>query len=607
MLSVIHSKRRWRDFLVYDLEWIPGTLEVRLVGVFDGKRYRAYRTVKDFLNNELNHENRGKWFYAHAGGLADVQFLFEHLVYDKAKNYSVKASFSGSSAIIVHVGKGISSRNGEWSNSLGHDVYHFVDSYWLLRDTLRNIGKSIGLEKGGAELSNDGQDDERAKAWFRNVSLAELTSYNEQDCYILWTAIQNFQKRLWDFGGQLQMTLASSAMQLFRRYYLTRDIPTDDEINAIARESYYSSRVEVFAKNCHNSNYYDINSSFPFSMTKPVPGECIGGNYGRLPKAGTLYLADCEVEIPEVYFPTLPKRVQGRVFFPVGKWRGWYNNVDLEHLQDEGGRICKVYNTLSFKPFTDLTHYASALYERRKASKDEFDRYCYKLLLNSLYGKFAESDVKAGVYVNPSAALMATFDPELTQQLLPGVFLHPDTVNVPHVHVPISSHIVSNSRRVLDKFLTMSDDFHYTDTDGFSVGTFYPTSNELGGLKHEKRVRDWMDDPEWHFEAPKLYKMGGQVLKDGKWKNEKTVKAKGFSLGRDKVKAERLFLELVNNGEIQVTRMERVRQLLRRGGDLKPRESLVTKRLQKSMLSKRFFYPDGSTRPWTVKELESAY
>lgn len=616
MLEIIRSHRRKRRFLVYDLEWIPGTMIVRLVGVFDGKRYRCYvnevstmqggiDTVKTFLARELNHENRGAWFYAHAGGLADIQFLFEVLIGDP--NYSIKASFSGSSAIIVHVGKGKSSRNDtRGTDSLGHDVYHFIDSYWLLRDTLRNIGKSIGMDKGGEELRNDGTDEKRLKKWFATVPLAELTEYNRQDCVILWFAIDNFEKKLWEFGGQLQMTLASSAMHLFRRQFLTRDIPTNDAINTIARQSYFSSRVEVFASDCVNSNYYDINSSFPYSMTKVVPGECIGGNYGKLPREGSLYLAEVEVVMPETYLPPLPIRKGGRVFFPVGRWRGWFNNVDLELLLKEGGRILRVYSVHAFAPFTDLAEYASTLYAKRKASTDEFEKYAYKLLLNSLYGKFAESDLKTGVFINPSAALMETFDPELTQQLLPGVFLHPETVMVPHMHVPISSHITANSRKVLYEFLSMTDDFHYTDTDGFSTGDEFPTSKELGGLKLEKKIEHA------RFVQPKLYQIQGSVLKvDGweRWERETTTKAKGFSLGKDKTKAERLFLQLVNDGEIRVSRMERVRQVLRSASEngLHPRETEVTKRLQKNVIGKRFMYPDGSTRPWTVEELECVY
>lgn len=571
-----------------------------MVGVFDGKRYRWYRTVDDFLACELNRENRGKWFYAHAGGLADVQFLLEYLI---RKNYAVKASFSGSSAIIVHVGKGFSSRAvALQGNALGHDVFHFVDSYWLLRDTLRNIGKSIGLEKGGVELTNDGTDEEKTKAWFRDVDLRELVAYNEQDCVILWKAIDQFQMKLWQYGGQLQMTLASSAMNLFRRRFLTDDIITDDGVNDDARLSYVASRVEVFERECKNALYFDINSSFPFSMTQPLPGNLVRGGWGKIPRSKH-YLARCDVSVPETYLPPLPKRAGGRVFFPVGRWIGWFNNVDLDLLLQEGGTIHRIFSTYTFEPFNELADYAQALYALRKATKDDFEKYFYKLLLNSLYGKFAESDMKTGLVINPSYTMMKAFDEEFTQELMPGVFITPEQVKIPHMHVPIASHITANSRKILYEYLNLSGNFHYADTDGFSCDSMFPTGNELGDLKLEKV---WKHAT---YQAPKLYHGEGWEKKGGEWVPINVTKAKGFSLGKDKQKAEELFMQLVGEGEIRVTRMERIRTLLREAPreGLHPRETEVIKKLSKNAFGKRFMYPDGTSRPWTVEELDNAY
>ncbi|KKM78681.1 hypothetical protein LCGC14_1357610, partial [marine sediment metagenome] len=167
-LTIIKSKRKVRDFLTYDLEWVPGSLEVRLVGVYDGERYRCYNSIDTFLNRELTRENRGKWFYAHAGGLADFQFILERL--SLRKGWTVKCAFSGSAAIICTVRR-------------GKNAWHFVDSYWLLRDKLENIAKWIGLEKGEADKR---QTEEEAREFYATAPLPVLIEYNEQDCVILW-------------------------------------------------------------------------------------------------------------------------------------------------------------------------------------------------------------------------------------------------------------------------------------------------------------------------------------------------------------------------------------------------------------------------------------
>jgi len=397
MLTILRKKRQVRDFLTYDLEWIPGSLEVRMCGVYDGEQYRCYRSIDAFLHGELTHKNRGKWFYAHAGGLADIQFVFERIVEINSRDpsnppYTVNASFSGSSAIIVKI-------------SRGRHTWIFVDSYWLLRDKLSNIGKWVGLDKGGLE-EEEGLDDEdfdkfkeEKRRWFAEVPFDELRDYNERDCIILWRAINEFQIVLLELGGQLQMTLASSAMQLFRRKYLHRDINVGAYANHCSRDSYFASRVEVFQSKVKNSFYYDINSSFPYAMTFPCPGEYLG-SYQKMPDHG-IYIADVSVSVPMANITPVPIRLGGRVFFPSGTWRSWLTSVDIELLLQEGGRIEKCHEVLRFDEFNDLSLYCTDLYTRRKNSTNEFEKIVYKLLLNCLYGKFAESPYKSQLMINP--------------------------------------------------------------------------------------------------------------------------------------------------------------------------------------------------------------
>lgn len=582
-LSVITSRRKWRKFLVYDLEWVPETYELRVIGVYDGNQYRCYRSVEDFLNNELTSKNRGRWFYAHAGGLADMSFLIEKFaaLLGEKGGYTVKCAFSGSSAIIVQVSRGKNS----WT---------FVDSYWLLRDKLANIAKWLGTEKGNEV---DDMTDEERKEFYRSAPLHVLIPYNEQDCVILWDAINELQFTLWDLGGQLQRTLASSAMNLFRRRFLAQNIETGWGINARAEQAYYASRVEVFNEHAYTgAEYYDINSSFPYAMTQPCPGDCIKINR-TLPDHG-IYVAHVTVEVPETFLPPLPMRIKGRLFFPVGTWRAWLSNVDVELLQMEGGRVLNVHEVMHFAPFTDLAAYATTLYDMRKAAETPFERTAFKLLLNSLYGKFAESRTKSALHLNPKK-----IDRERWTMLFPGAWLYEKDVPVPHRHVPISVHITALARRTLFNYMNDSQQVHYCDTDGFSTMTGYDVTNELGGLKLEKRLVK--PDGEWSFVQPKGYNIsdGEELQKDGTWEalGDKGVKLKGFS---------RMSMakwgKLIEGEAIAHERMYRIKEQARRGLFM-PGERTVMKRMQQNVLQKRFHYPDGTTRPWTFKELAAYF
>jgi hypothetical protein len=233
------------------------------------ERYQHFTTIKELVNFLLVREQRGNWFFAHAGGLADMQFVLDDLLAEiKAQatataktgersrtiyspdgkkktvetdngSWKIKASFSGSSAIIVHVIR-------------GKNAWHFCDSYWLLRDKLANIGKAIGIKKG---------DSPEAKAWmserfgkpiddfdkltqpekvifYGEVPQAILIDYNRIDCEILWKAIEHFEEEIVGLGGQLQQTIASTANA--RASPASRSdfcVPADTAVSAASRSA----------------------------------------------------------------------------------------------------------------------------------------------------------------------------------------------------------------------------------------------------------------------------------------------------------------------------------------------------------------------------------
>lgn len=558
-----------------------------LVGAYDGKHYRAYRTVDAFLNDQLTKRNHGRWFYAHAGGLADMLFVLQRL--QQRPEYHVDASFSGSSAIIVNVRRG---RN-RWT---------FIDSLWLFGTALANVAKWVGMEKGSID--------------FETEDWSLLCEYNRLDCVILWTAIDAFETALLDLGGELMMTLASCAMRLFRRKYLVEDIITNSEVNLAARSAYFGSRVEVFERNARDGFYFDINSSFPFAMTKPAPGN-VSGMGKRIPdREDALFMAEAEVEVPDGYFPPLPYRHDGSVYFPTGKWKCWFNQVDLRLLEDEGGRILRTGRVIHFEPFTDLAAYATTLYEKRRTGTSDFDKVVYKLLLNSLYGKFAENTAKTQMLVNPATTHCPHWPPHPPKhddpresscmtQLIPGVWLLENEVDVPHECVPISAQITALARRNLFMHMKQCDKFHYCDTDGFSTNrSDLPVGDKLGELKLELVFKDA------EFVSPKVYRI------------DRKVKAKGMSLAdkrdmplnltEDERKkwigdvSFKRWMALREGQMVEAERMARIKELYR-SGQTTPITQTIKKMLRGTSRPKRRTYKDGSTSPWSVDELQKQW
>jgi hypothetical protein len=365
------SARKERAITTYDLEWLPKVMRLRLVGVYDEKGYRSYTTIREFLYGELTPRNSGRWFYAHAGGLADMQFIFHELV--QRDDYEVSAAFSGASAIIVKISKG---RN-KWT---------FVDSYWTLRASLAKIGKALGMEKGDCE-------------W--DAPIQELTDYNEQDCRILRHALKSFEEYLWSLGSQLQMTLAATSLQLFRRSYLKREIVTSSVINDRLRAAYFGGRVEVIQEYAEHGYYYDINSSYPASMSKPLPGSLLRSTR-RMPKGDpAAWIADVTVKVNPCHLGPLPYRRDLGMYFPVGQWRSWFCGEELMFAVEQGHEIIEFHEAMEFELFDDMAEFVDVLYTKRKGATSEYERFNLKILLNSLYGKFAERTDKERVLINP--------------------------------------------------------------------------------------------------------------------------------------------------------------------------------------------------------------
>jgi hypothetical protein len=225
----------------------------------------------------------------------------------------------------------------------------------------------------------------------RRPTLAQLTRRCVRDARITYRFAQELASIYGTLDERPRMTLASSAMHLWREQFWKRDVyRPDDEIWTAALSAYHGGRTEVFRLGEHRAvTVIDAASMFPWAMVQgrfPIPW----GPWRRLTAwAGSLGLYRARLDVPQGPLPRLPYRSHDGTIFPVGRFEGWYTGEDLEGAASAGTRVT-IQEGYEFhdhaRPFD---RYVKRLFALKNSSRGPL-KAIYKTLLNCLYGKFGQ-------------------------------------------------------------------------------------------------------------------------------------------------------------------------------------------------------------------------
>ncbi len=586
MIKRIETPLYRHAITTYDFEWNKrewkkdargrhrSELAFIIGGAYDERGYRWYTSLESFIMGELTPENAGRRFYGHFSGASDMVFLIRILA--RHKDWEIKGLFSGSSAIMVSVTDRMGRR---WT---------FLDSFWTMRVGLATIGEWTGDAKDEFDHT-------------REHSLAEWRTYNEQDCKVLHGALTNFQEIVNDRGGELRVTGASTALDLFLRRYLKRPIDNWERIGTYVRPAYIASKVQKYRDSCQRANVYDINSSFPWSMTGDLPGDLLGTSHKLPTRDGALWVADVDVKVPQQYLPPLPARLEGdnRIYFPTGNFR---TRITSEDFLCGDFDIAKVYSCWEFDPCDDMRQFAEDLFGMRAGGG--FQSQVWKIIVNSLYGKWGEREDKEILIVNPHE-----WTPAL-QMIGPHIYLGEESKTIEHAHVPFSAFITARSRRKLREIeleAYRQGPLYYSDTDSVFCAATLATGKGLGELKHEYSILAGL------FEGSKLYALEKDLPLCYRDEKRFLAKAKGFSRvvseggeGEKRLSYED-FWRIQEGESVVIERMRRLKELVRENGGFDFEPDLIRQEKQlRFPKPKRAPTSDGDSRPWDVEELRAA-
>lgn len=452
-----------RDLAVADCETDPfkiGRVPQPFVwGYFDGETYRQFNSTQAFVDYA---GEQGVIIYAHNGGKFDWHFVLPYLApYDDI--------------MII---------NGRIARcNLG--MSELRDSYNILPIPLAAYKK----DKINYEIM---EPDQRNKP----ENKRKIAEYLKSDCVYLYELISSFVRL---YG--VQITQASAAMHQWTKISQRKMPETGKEFYDLLAPYYYGGRVECFESGVIDTKFsvYDINSAYPYAMLHKHP---YSGEYTHV---------EAHIENADFY----KVRCISRGAFPYrgegnpGEFAGLRFPNDGEHrvftVTGHEFQAAKRTGTIEsetilesfvFTERVDFVEYIQHFYEMRKAAKakkNDAESLFAKLLMNSLYGKFAANPENYKNYMIVPMDVIAglgqqgwTFGGELGPWGLAEAPLNENQMR--YYNIATGASITGFVRAMLWEAIANSTGVLYCDTDSIAAripGSSIRIGENIGEWKHE--------------------------------------------------------------------------------------------------------------------------
>ena len=265
----------------------------------------------------------------------------------------------------------------------------FLDTMNYFKMSLANLGKSIGREK--MEID------------FATCSDEYLLEYCKNDVEIMvqaWVTWTDFLRE--NNLGCWGKTLPSQAFNAFRHRFMDHEIyiHSHTECLALERASYFGGRTECFQMGEFKKGPYyllDVNSLYPSVMIHNKYPTLLR-TYIKNPSIDQIhYCLKDQAVIAKVKVhtekPFIPQRSNTRLIFPVGTFWTALATPELKKVL-KAGKIIEVAEMAVYDQAPIFTKYVKFFWNERlkaKARNDTAYSMIYKLLMNSLYGKFGQT------------------------------------------------------------------------------------------------------------------------------------------------------------------------------------------------------------------------
>lgn len=266
----------------------------------------------------------------------------------------------------------------------------FLDTLNFWRVPLKTLGQQIGLPK--LDMPAD------------TSAITDFDIYCKRDVEILRKACIDWWKYLQanDLGG-FAPTLASQAFRTYRHRFMTHKLFVDANkpATALSRSAYYGGRVECFTIGKIKDRVYrdDVNSMYPFVMDKFEYPTKLKSFYKRVTISELTNILKKYCVCAHVNITTeencFPLRYDNKLIFPIGTYDTYLSTPELLYALQRN-MINKIYAASIYIKHFIFKSFVKYMYRNKlKAvlSGNKGEAFKWKILLNSLYGKFGQRGI----------------------------------------------------------------------------------------------------------------------------------------------------------------------------------------------------------------------
>ncbi|MEM1726593.1 MAG: DNA polymerase [Candidatus Bathyarchaeia archaeon] len=393
-----------------------------------------------------------------------------------------------------------------------------VDSTNYFKTSIAELGKQIGLPK----LEID----------FNKASEEELLTYCKRDVEILSEYFLRFIN-WWKESdlGNFSVSVASLAFNAYKHRFMRHKIVVHDRKEALELEinSYRGGRNECFYIGEINEKVYklDVNSLYPYVMANCwFPFRLRGIKENITPKQLFAYLryhlaiADVLVETKENAYGVKREKL----IFPIGRFRVTLVTPELWYAL-KNKHLIDIYKVALYDPAPLFREYVEYFYGLKKQAEEEGNhvkRTFAKLMLNSLYGKFAQrthelEKMQFPVVLKWGSLLIRDI---VAKENYKVYFINGEPYRIGKeeklfydANVAIASHVTAYGRMYLWELMKKAglENIYYVDTDSLFVNQqgYERLKEYIGDDIGKLKVEDEADKVIIY--APKDYVFGDEV------------------------------------------------------------------------------------------------